>query len=78
MGAPVAYLPSHRAAHEGDGQTTLSSANIRQLGAVAYRIEATEVSLYGSGLDGPSNGTNTVSKSSVFFLSTAKCRLHES
>lgn len=49
MGAPVAYLPTHRASPNEHGQVarspgSASALNIKQLGAVAYRIEATEVS----------------------------------
>jgi hypothetical protein len=80
MGASVAYLPIHRAAPNEHGPIapSPSSENIRQLGAVAYRIEATEVSMHESSFETSSNCTNTVLESSVVILLTAKCRFHES
>jgi hypothetical protein len=48
MGTPVAYLPTHRASLNEQGHIARSPGgsiplNLSQVGAVAYRIEATEV-----------------------------------
>jgi hypothetical protein len=83
MGAPVAYLPTHRASLDKQGMLARSpdsstALNISQLGAVAYRIEATEVRSTAVAM---SPGRTLliappVFEPSVFVLPTTKCQLY--
>ena len=83
MGAPVAYLPTHRASLDERRMPARSpesspALNISQLGAVSYRIEATEVRITTFAIS-PGRTSLTalvVFKPSVFVLLTTERQLH--
>ena len=85
MGVPVAYLPTHRASLDEQDMLARSpgnstALNISQLGAVAYRIEATEVRT--TALAIPPRRILLIAlavfEPSVFVLPTTECQLDRS